>query len=114
MGTARAWLLGLAFSGLGLACARSAPPARWMVLADCAAAYRANAKIVDPERAASMTAQISETGDDYAKAALKAYPAAGKAKAAVEARVSRRMAAFARQPRTDVERFIDACPQLEE
>ena len=113
---ARAWIWGLVLAVVPFAQARSAPPARWQALADCAAAYRANAQIKDPDRAASMTAQISETAGDYAKAALKAYPKSARRAAdmAVQSRIVRQTAKFARQPRTQVEHVIDACPQLEE
>ncbi|HEY2358722.1 MAG TPA: hypothetical protein VGH86_14815 [Phenylobacterium sp.] len=91
---------------------------RWMVLADCAAAYRANAQISDPGRPASMTTMVSEVADDYAKAAALAYRKRTKAPAAregdvVQARIGQRTSEFRRQPRTDVEHFIDACPQVD-
>jgi len=89
----------------------------WRTLAACAAAYRANAKVADPDRPASMTAQVSEVADDYEKAAAEAYrraagvrPAEARGKAAAYA--ARRAITFARQPRRRVEAFIDACPQV--
>jgi hypothetical protein len=95
-----------------------AAPSRpdWTRLADCAAAYQANAHLADPDRAASMTATVSETADDYAKAATERYrqqakATEGGASAAVCGRVEGRAAAFGRQPRTEVEHFIDGCPQ---
>jgi hypothetical protein len=107
-----------------LACWAISDPARaaspgWRVYADCAAAYLANARIVDPGRPAAMTAQVSDVADDYAKAARARYrrQAAGSASAAsraVATWVDRRASDFARQPREAVERVIDSCPQPEE
>jgi len=90
----------------------------WRALAACAGAYRANAAIADPDRPAAMSAQVSEVGDDYAKAAVKAYRASGKvspaaARRAVEAYAARRRGAFARQSREAIDKFIEACPQTE-
>lgn len=87
--------------------------AKWQAFADCAAAYRANAAIKDPERAASMTAMISETADDYRKAAVKAHRGRDAQRAVAE-RIALKTATFAQQSRAEVERFIDACPQTED
>jgi hypothetical protein len=101
------------------ASAVAAPRADWTKLAQCAAAYQANAHIADPERPASMTAMISEVGDDYRKAAIerrrqqKGGSAASSAKA-VRTYVAEKSAEFGQQPRAAVERFIDACPQPDE
>src|SRR5207342_3477402 len=95
--------------------AASGPAARapdWRVYADCAAAYLANARIADPTRPASMTAQVSDVAEDYAKAARERYhrqrevsrkAAARQADAEIEARAG----AFAGKPREVVERTID-------
>jgi hypothetical protein len=93
-------------------------PADWRALAACAAAYRANAAIADPERPAAMSAQVSEVGDDYARAAIKAFRARGvastaAARRAVEAYAAKRRQAFAGQSREAIDRFIEACPQTE-
>lgn len=98
--------------------AAAAPSPGWTVYADCAAAYRVNARLADPDRPAAMTAQVSEVAADYAAAAEARYakrfraarPAAARA---VAARIERRAAGLAGQPREAVERIIDACPQLE-
>lgn len=97
-----------------VALAAAAPD--WRALADCAAAYSANAKIADPDRAPSMKASISELADDYAAAAVQRRRRQDRvsepvAAGAVRERMATREAAFAAQPRADVERFIDACPQ---
>lgn len=104
------------FMLLGVPSAASAAPADWQALADCAAAYRANSQIRDPDRAPSMKAMISEEADDYVKAALPAYRAAtratdAKAQMALKAYVAKRARDFARQNRDAIDRFIDACPQ---
>jgi hypothetical protein len=90
----------------------------WRAFADCAAAYQANARIADPDRPASMTAQISEVADDYLAAAAKRRRqqlkgTAEAARQAVEAYAAERSAAFAAQPRKQAERFIEACPQVD-
>ena len=112
---------------IGLAClaAWAAGPASgqerphgWAVYADCAAAYRANAALPDPDRPAAMAAQISDVAMDYAKAAAERWriQTGGSAKAARQAvalRVERQAKVFAARPREAVERLIDACPQLD-
>ena len=103
------------FVALVPALAIAAPPP-WQPLADCAAAYRANAGIEDPDRPSSMTAMISDEAGDYLKAAQKAYRGKGGhagAKAAVEAQVASRAPGFGKMSRSDLDKFIDACPQLE-
>jgi len=95
----------------------TAAPADWKALADCAAAYRANAGIKDPSRAPSMREQISDEADSYLKAALSPYRAATKepevkARGALKAYVARRTPDFARQKRDAIDHFIDACPQV--
>lgn len=99
------------------ACASShGSEAHWGAFADCAAAYRVNAAIADPTRAASMTAMVSETADDYERAARARYVEANRttadqAQRDVAARVAAKMRAFTGKPREEVEKFIDACPQ---
>jgi hypothetical protein len=93
-------------------------PVKWQAFADCAAAYQANARIVDPSRPASMTAMISDTAKDYEAAALDRYRQYSKipADAAVKAvrdYIAKRTQGFGRQPRAAVEKFIDACPQTD-
>jgi hypothetical protein len=104
--------------GLPPASAEAAAPARWTALADCAAAYQANARLADPHRPASMTAQIADVASDYAKAAAHAYrQQAGRtaphATHVVDARIATKASSFGGRPREEVERFIDACPQIE-
>lgn len=82
----------------------------WKPFAACAAAYRVNAELADPGRAASMTAMISEVADDYLKAAKTRHANATE----VEAFVAERAAAFRARSREQVEKFIEACPQTEE
>jgi hypothetical protein len=101
---------------LGAPTFASAAPADWKALADCAAAYRANSQIKDPDRAPSMKAMISDEADAYLKAALPAYRAATKATAAkaqmaLKAYVAKRAPDFARQNRDAIDHFINACPQ---
>jgi len=106
----KAILLLAASLAAGGPAAAAAP--RWTVLADCAAAYRANARLADPDRPAAMTAQISDVAEDYAAAARKAH--AGKdAKRDVAARIEAQAHRDAALPREAVERIIDACPQVE-
>ena len=103
----------LAVAGPALA---AGPAPGWSVYADCAAAYLANARLADPGRPASMTAQVSEVADDYAAAAAARYRKAHAvpaeaAQRAVRARIDRLAAAYRGQAREAVERVIDACPQ---
>jgi len=106
-----------AMAGAALA-AGPAPAPGWRVYADCAAAYLANARLADPDRPASMTAQVSEVADDYAAAAAARYRKAHAvpaeaAQRAVRARIDRLAAAYRGQAREAVERVIDACPQTD-
>lgn len=104
--------------GAGLAAAASLHAApRWQALADCAAAYQANARIADPDRPAAMTAQISDVADDYAKAAAaarrRAIPSSSTAaRRAVAARAGKAATRDAALPREAVEKLIEACPQV--
>ncbi len=89
----------------------------WEPLADCAAAYRANSQIPDPNRAPSMKASVADEADEYAAAAVRRLRqqtkvSEGKAGRSVHAYVAKRVPEFARQPRSDVEHFIEACPQV--
>ncbi len=84
----------------------------WTVYADCAAAYQANARIADPDRPASMTAQVSDVANDYAAAARARYRPAKAARARVQTRIERQTRLLAGQPREAVEHIIDACPQV--
>jgi hypothetical protein len=99
----------LAWPGAGLTVAKA--PAR-TVYADCAAAYLANARIADPDRPASMIAQVSDVANDYEAAARARYRPAKGARHAVHARIERQTKVFAGRPREAVERVIDACPQV--
>jgi len=93
---------------------QSAPkPPRWQVLADCAAAYQANARVADPDRPAAMIAQVSDVARDYIAAAEQAYrPRGPAARQAIAARVAARTTAYSARPREAVEAVIDACPQV--
>lgn len=96
----------------------AAAPARWTTLADCAAAYQANARLSDPNRPAAMTAQISDLAGDYARAAADAYRQQAartepRSTRAVAERIANKASTFGVRPREEVERFIDACPQIE-
>lgn len=109
-------VLGLAAFAFGGPAGALTPPPRWPVFADCAAAYLANARIADPDRPASMTSQVSDVADDYAKAARNRYrrqfrSSAAAARRAVQARIDRQAQRFAGQSREAVEHVIDACPQ---
>ncbi|HZZ32326.1 MAG TPA: hypothetical protein VFE10_10065 [Phenylobacterium sp.] len=108
-------ILALAAAAPGPAPAGSA--ARWTAYADCAAAYLANARLADPDRPASMTAQVSDVADDYSAAAAKRLRgrrggSAAASRHAVDARVAEQAKLFGGQPREAVEKVIDACPQL--
>jgi hypothetical protein len=88
----------------------------WRALADCSAAYQVNSKLADPDRPASMTAQISDVATDYAKAAERRLRGQGGASATrvrqtVADRIETKSRLLSAQPREAVERFIDACPQ---
>ena len=99
----------------GCASTSSAQPT-WQGYMDCAAAYRANAQIADPNRPATMVRDMAEVGDNYAKAAMSAYiretgAAADAAQAMVEGEVAKRTVTFATRPRAQIEHFIEGCPQ---
>jgi hypothetical protein len=117
MGIERTWET-LAAATAAAVLAGAAPAQDWRTLAACAAAYRVNAKVSAPDRPVSMTGQVSEVAEDYEKAAAAAYRQATQvreatARGAVAAYAAKRGTAFGKQPRRTVERFIDACPQLE-
>jgi hypothetical protein len=94
----------------------TAKPVMWQVLADCAAAYQANAGLADPDRPAAMSAQVSDVARDYMKAAEAAYrPGSASRSAAhriVAAHVAARTKAYGARSREAVEAVIDACPQI--
>ena len=95
----------------------AAPPPRWTVLADCAAAYAANSHISDPSRPPSMKAMIADQGADYAVAATRRYAqmnrvGARRARAPVQGRIAKRTAGFDAQTRPQIEGFIESCPQI--
>jgi hypothetical protein len=94
----------------------------WRAFADCAAAYRANARIADPERAASMTAEINEVADQYRREALKRHREPVRVERAspyvvavvrVDNHIAARIPVFAGKSRAALERFIEACPQVD-
>jgi hypothetical protein len=106
---------GLAASNVPL---HAASQPKWTALADCAAAYEANAKLADPDRPASMTAMISDVANDYAQAATKAYnQQAGKSGSGsvdlIKVHIAKQTTIFSKQPREKVEKVIDACPQID-
>jgi len=93
-----------------------APAPGWRVLARCAAAYRANSKIVDPARPKAMKMMIADTAQDYQTAAEIAYQRTVKTPAergrkVVGDYVAQQTLEFSKRPRESIERFIDACPQ---
>jgi len=97
--------------------AKAQPAVGWKDLADCAAAYRANSEIPDPDRAPSMKAMIADQSTDYVAAATQSYRRHAKASEAKAGRsvseyVARRTQAFSGQPREAIEHLIDACPQV--
>jgi hypothetical protein len=92
------------------------PPPRWTVMADCAAAYKANAAIKDPTRPSSMRHMIASQANDYVKAAVKAYrdqakASDGQARRSVADYVAKASAALSHKPRSENEHMIEACPQ---
>src|SRR5690348_12128295 len=96
--------------------ANAAPKPAWTAFADCAGAYQANAHVADADRPASMVSQMSETAQDYAKAARAAYRSttrsgAAAAEKAVAARIAATAERLSKQPREAAEKLIDACPQ---
>lgn len=106
----------IALAALAAAGPAGARAPDWRVYADCAAAYLANARIADPGRPASMTAQVSDVADDYAKAARERYHRQREvsreaAARQVAAHIDEQARKLAAQPREAVERLIDACPQ---
>jgi hypothetical protein len=106
----------LALAALPGCATPSSAQASWQGYIDCAAAYRANSQIADPNRPATMVRDMAEIGDDYAKAAMSAYirktgAAADAAQTMVQAEVVKRTATFASRPRAQIEHFIEGCPQ---
>jgi hypothetical protein len=118
-GISKATCLCLSVIGLSLAAARGqadTKPASWQTLARCAAAYRANAQIPDPSRPHGMKMQMSDVSKDYEAAAEAAFQrtrnvSASRSHDAVFAYVTKRTEAFAKQSRTQIEHFMDSCPQ---
>jgi hypothetical protein len=99
----------------GCASTSSAQPA-WQGYIDCAAAYRANSQITDPNRPATMVRDMADVAADYAKAAEAAYAretsvSADAAHNVVEVQVADRTATFASRTRPQIEHFIEGCPQ---
>jgi hypothetical protein len=89
----------------------------WQIVAQCAAAYRANAQIADPSRTPSMKAMITDQASDYEKAAIEKYSAEkdalqDAAQKSVAAYIEKAVRRFAQQPRSAIEKFIDGCPQV--
>jgi hypothetical protein len=109
----------LSLIGLTLAAARGqadTKPASWQTLARCAAAYRANAQILDPSRPHGMKMQMMDVAKDYETAAEAAFQRtrnvpASRSHDAIFAYVTKRTEAFAKQSRTQIEHFMDSCPQ---
>ena len=107
---------------LAFACgAQAAAPAKpgWKAFADCAAAYRANSRIADPGRTATMTADISEQADDYGAAAVKRHRGGKQGPdrqgaVAVADYLRKQTVIMSGKRRADIERIIDACPQIDE
>ena len=97
----------------------AAKPVGWAKFADCAALYRVNARLGLADRPAQMTAQMSEVGNDYAKAAVARYVQQRKtspvaAQHAVDARIKAGLERLAgHPPRAAVEKQIDKCPQVD-
>lgn len=94
----------------------ASPPSGWMVMADCAAAYKANAAIKDPTRPSHMKNMIASQANDYVKAAVNAYRAQakgseGQARQSVTAYVAKATANLSHKPRSENEHMIEACPQ---
>lgn len=109
-------LLALAAALAVPAAVDAAPKPGWSALADCAGAYVANSRVADADRPASMVSQMSDTAQDYAKAARAAYRRQLKAgdaaaRSAVAARVEATAHRLGGQPREAAEKVIDACPQ---
>ena len=112
--------LALALTGVLLttSCATAPAKPRWTAFADCAAAYRVNADLADPSRAATMKAMVSEEAGDYRTAALAHYrqknpTGSTGAEQAVDGRIIASASAYARKSREQVEHVIDACPQTD-
>lgn len=108
--------LGIA-AGAANADAPSNSAVNWQTLARCAAAYRANSEILDPARTPSIKQMIADQSKDYAAAAELAYQRMPHASAAdahrvVGAYVTQQTPAFSKQPRAQVEHFIESCPQI--
>lgn len=118
-GISKATCLCLSLIGITLAAARGeadTKPASWQTLARCAAAYRANAQIIDLSRPHGMKMQMSDVAKDYETAAEAAFQrtrnvSAPRSHDAVFAYVTKRTEAFAKQSRTQIEHFMDSCPQ---
>lgn len=100
------------------ALAKDQEVADWQKFSACAAAYRANAKVKDPGRAADMAQSMAGVADDYEAAANRSYRherggGVSGARQAVRELVSAHIRSFSRKPREEVEAFIEACPQIE-
>ena len=101
----------------GLINAQEVQKEEWQGVAECAAAYRANALIADPSRAPSMRAMITDQASDYEKAATEKFAAEKKttpdaARKSIAAYIDKLVRRFEQQPRSVIEKFIDGCPQI--
>jgi len=113
-----AGLSGLAVLALLAGAAGAAPEPSWTVFADCAGAYVANSRVVDPDRPAAMVSQMGDLAGDYARAARTAYRRQMKAgsvaaRHAIGARVQATARRLAGESRETAEKLIDACPQTD-
>jgi hypothetical protein len=98
------------------ACSTTPAQPAWQGYIDCAAAYRANAQIADPNRPATMVRDMADVAADYARAAEAGYAKASglsaeAARSTVEIQVADRTATFASRERAQIEHFIEGCPQ---
>jgi hypothetical protein len=106
----------LALAALPGCSTTGSPQPAWQGYIDCAAAYRANSQIADPNRPPTMVRDMADVAADYAKAAEAAYArqsnvSADAAHNVVETQVADRTATFASRPRAQIEHFIEGCPQ---
>lgn len=109
----------LVFVSISLAACAGGPKADWRGFADCAAAYKANAAFAEPDRAASMTAMVSEVADAYEASAVDKIRSLSDmsqeaALSTVRSQVNLKLQEFSGRSREQVERFIESCPQPDE
>ncbi|HEY8571593.1 hypothetical protein [Phenylobacterium sp.] len=90
----------------------------WQKFSACSAAYQVNAKVKDPARTPDKAKSMAALGRDYETAAMAEFRrerrgSVSAAREGVRDLVAANVRSFSKKERTEVEGFIEACPQIE-